>query len=1232
MCVLLGVGLLLSGWFPQERLRLLAERQIRQAIGPGSRIGALHVVPGRLYAEIADLVIEGPTYRIEAKQARVRANWALVMGRGIDLHTLEADGAVITLRPPPPDQPPSVLPAVRIASLHLKDATLVYSDPALEGDVRLEHVDVSGAVGSGTLVATAAGGAWQRTPVVPIGPLNARARISPELVVDLEAADAGTARSRVRASGRIQTADPGALDVKYDASLDLAELAGYAPQPVAAAGILAAAGSVGGTLEAPVAKGTLSGTRLAVTDWPIDRLDARFAYDGAGASSADWTLAALGGTATGTARLQDGRVAADARVADLDTRRLPASASAQGLPPTRLSGTARATGPLAGPLDVAFDARGAGALSGRTHTLVAHGKGRVDLESARVDIAWNANAGLDQTLADGATGWRTARFEAKGDAQGPMPPVVEADLHGTVGVQGPRGPEELTLAGRLHNQGAAVTARLTGQGLGGTLEASVDAEGARIRDLTATARSLDVSPFAAGAAGRIDLDLKAAGPIDRLTGTAAVRASGVAWQGVSVGGATLDVTGTGGIGQARFVVPALALTGDARLDAQGVQAHVVADGTPLDALQPLLPPGRTIEGAVTAAGDVRARWSDPAAAEATARVESVELVSGDLGAATTHAFDVAWRGERLHVAGLEVEGEGLRVRADATAGLRPESPIEGRLAVEGDLASLPLPTAWSVGGAFDLDVALSGTRVAPRFDGGVDASDVLVTSRSGVPLLAVPAGRVDFAGDRVRIAGLEAEVAGGTLTLDAEAPLAALLPAAPGAAPSNERVTATAIVQDVDAGALASALRDLDVSVDGTLSARLDVEAQPSTRAIHGTLEAPASTLRVGDVLVELGALRARADGSRIVLEPWTIGSRGGEVVTQATVDARSQAIDATSKGRIDLRALSPLLDQAALTGQADLDVAVGGTLTAPQARGGITVADGALRLREIPQAITRIDARALLEGKVLRLEHATAEWGGGTLAMSGSAGLAPGTPVDLQITAREVALRYPRDFRSRLKADLTVTGNAETMLLAGEVHAERGLYDTDIYLEDSLRSPALSPAAAQSSLLQRLALDLSVVTDRPVLVRNNLAELEASGRLRVRGDALYPAPFGRLTVREGGKIFLQTREFTIKSGSLVYNGTLDPDVAFTAETLISQLSEDGDVQVTVVASGPLMRPTLDLSSAPSYSEREIASLVATGRRGGLDSVGGAAWAAGEQTAALLAGRFTRNLSKGFRD
>ena len=52
----------------------------------------------------------------------------------------------------------------------------------------------------------------------------------------------------------------------------------------------------------------------------------------------------------------------------------------------------------------------------------------------------------------------------------------------------------------------------------------------------------------------------------------------------------------------------------------------------------------------------------------------------------------------------------------------------------------------------------------------------------------------------------------------------------------------------------------------------------------------------------------------------------------------------------------------------------------------------------------------------------------------------------------------------------------------------------------------------------------MTVDTENPFIVRNNLAQLEATGTLRVRGDMDEPAPFGRLEIRPGGKVFLQER------------------------------------------------------------------------------------------------------------
>jgi hypothetical protein len=248
LCVLLGLGLLAVGWFPQERVRLLVERRMREAIGPRSRVGALHVVPGSLSAEVHELTLEGPAYRIEIPHARVRATMALLLRGTMDLRSLEADSPRITLRPPPATEP-AERTHVHIASVRVTDATITYEDDRLGGPLRLDDVDLSGSIGDGMLVATAAGGRWSREPEVPLGPASFRGKVSPTFDIDVESLEAGTARSRLRGSGRVETGEPGALDLQWNAALDLEELAGFAPRPPAVSGLVSANGTAIGTLE-----------------------------------------------------------------------------------------------------------------------------------------------------------------------------------------------------------------------------------------------------------------------------------------------------------------------------------------------------------------------------------------------------------------------------------------------------------------------------------------------------------------------------------------------------------------------------------------------------------------------------------------------------------------------------------------------------------------------------------------------------------------------------------------------------------------------------------------------------------------------------------------------------------------------------------------------------------------------------------------------------------------------
>src|SRR5262249_48680730 len=151
------------------------------------------------------------------------------------------------------------------------------------------------------------------------------------------------------------------------------------------------------------------------------------------------------------------------------------------------------------------------------------------------------------------------------------------------------------------------------------------------------------------------------------------------------------------------------------------------------------------------------------------------------------------------------------------------------------------------------------------------------------------------------------------------------------------------------------------------------------------------------------------------------------------------------------------------------------------------------------------------------------------------------------------------------------------------------------------------------------------VVIDNPVLVRNNLASVEAEGRLDFRGDMMEPAPFGRVELVPGGKVYLQGRAFAVTGGGLEYAGTWDPAVDVAAEARIAAAATD--YQVTTSAAGTLLEPRLAFSSDPPLEEREIVNLIAIGRREASESDTGT-WMAGGQAGALLAGRLTRGVAE----
>jgi len=1263
--VVVLVAIVGLGWFPQEPLRRLVERQLRAAIGTNSRIGRLHVVPGRLQAEAHDLVLDGPAFRLEAPRARIRVAPALLLGGSLSLRELEADSPTLVLRPPPPSETAASDAAAQpivIRRVDIDDATVVYRDPALHGDVALRGVDLQGSVGAGRLHLQAQGGAWQRSPPVPIGRAAAEVSLSPDLDLDVHSLEVTSGQSRLHTSGAVGSVYEPEPELAFEARLDLADLAPLDVLPPAS-GRLFAEGKVAGTVDALETRAAVEGAGLEVGGWPVDRIRFRLEH-AAGAkprASARFAADLLGGTAEGEARLAGQSLDAQAEVQGLQTARVPPAAPGGApLPTGTLSARAFAQGDLDGAVQLSLAAHAAArGDSGFRHRLDAEGSGWVRPDAGAVNLSWRAT--LDSAPATGAaaapasraprtgataageaepvisTGLRRLRLAASGTARGAMPPEIEGRLQGRVSLDGGRGPVELPISGTVSAHGGDASARLAAQGLGGSLDASLTMRGGALERLRVSAASLDLAHLRSDTRGVVALEAQASGPVERLSGTATAHIDELLVNGVAVGRVEADLRAEDGRGEFRFGAPSLNVSGRADLrtgPGGGLRGVLTLAAMPLEPFSPLMPAGRSLAGGVTGEAEVQVRFARPGAAEVDARIESAEVATGDSTARIVRPFTVALKNRRVSVEGLEVAGPGLVLRASGAAGVGPGAPLDVEARVEADLAQAPALPGWALGGEASADVRITGTVSSPAANGTARVAGLVATPAGHPePLLRVPQTHIELAGERLRLRAVEGSLAGGRLEIQGEAPLAAL--AAQGrAGAAVERARLRATWSGVQVRPLIAAFDPGGQHViEGSLDGQVRVASGAGGLAdITGELEMPETRLAVDDREVRVAPVSARIEGGRLATGAVTLDSEGGTLRLEARADLASGALDATSRGRLELRALSPFLQDAALGGFADVDLSVGGTLRQPSPRGSLLLRDATARFRDVPQPLTDLNGRILLDGSSVRLEEVSGALGGGSVTLGGSARIAGAavSDVSMQLTARDVALRYPADFKSRIHADLSLASRADGYLLAGEVRAERGLYDEDIRLEETFVGPEAPPATEPSTLLRSIALDLTAVTENPVRVHNNLADLSASGRLRVLGDAAAPAPFGRLAIQEGGRVFLQTREFTVRRGTIIYDGTIDPAIDLEAVALIRQLGGADEVEVRVSATGPLMSPDLDLSSTPSYSEREIASLIATGRRNlALDNT---AWIAGEQTAALLAGRLTRNISEGLMD
>jgi outer membrane protein assembly complex protein YaeT len=738
------------------------------------------------------------------------------------------------------------------------------------------------------------------------------------------------------------------------------------------------------------------------------------------------------------------------------------------------------------------------------------------------------------------------------------------------------------------------------------------------------------APASRSLSARVNLEFAGTGTVDAPQAAGVIEFDQLDYGEYGIGTASAKVAMAGGSINIEATVPSVGGRADATIDLDRgtVSARAMLVDADLEAVARPSGPGRLqvagtsseagrlpVSGLVSLEATASGPLKDPAALSVVAELTHVKATVGGVPVYLDRparvrresglivAEDLA-----LHVGGSTLTAQGRLGTSAERDALR--ASLVGSAADFVPLARLATgAAAIDASGAIDVQVEASGQLDAPNITGRLALSNASLTAADVPPIHDVSV-TATYADGLLQVTDVSGAWQGAELSGTARFPLAAAgsavpqtyvasLPAASGSARATIRLTS------LTPAALAPFL---DAETIDQLAGRIDLTAtfeadRPDVAAVRGEITLERAEVELARVpLQQVQPTRLGLANGRLDVLEWQWAGAGNRIDLAGSVRLTGDApeLNLGLAGTLDLRMLGAFAQGVSVAGQASIDVRAAGIVTDPAIDGRIQVADADIVMRDPRIAVTGLDGSATLAANRIELDRTTANVNGGDLEATGSieysgARLTGGA---LTLTGRGLAIEPIEGLRTEVNADVTLAAGGAQPALVGSVRILRGDYRRTLRLTEQLfaaRAARLVSVEPQPpGPLDEIRLNISIDTADDIIVDNNYGRLDLATNLAVIGTAAAPALAGRLTIREGGRVFLGGQTYSVRRGTVDFvNPTrIEPTIDLALETRVQ--SND----ITLELSGT--PDTLDVAvRSPGNSQEDAVSLLLTGQPAG---------------------------------
>lgn len=341
-----------------------------------------------------------------------------------------------------------------------------------------------------------------------------------------------------------------------------------------------------------------------------------------------------------------------------------------------------------------------------------------------------------------------------------------------------------------------------------------------------------------------------------------------------------------------------------------------------------------------------------------------------------------------------------------------------------------------------------------------------------------------------------------------------------------------------------------------------------------------------------------------------------------------------TLNGNLPLQGISFFVkDPTDFVGNISFSANLNGTLPHPDIQADVFLEKIGLTVPALSQKLHDTSGRIRITPQTITIDEIKGQLDTGRFDLAGTIDLEAFEPVRmlLSINANALPIQIPETMNMLLNARLRVEGTSDESTIRGETIILEGTYYKDVNLSllqavgQKKREAVLPPSEIDLPFFKNMNLDISISRRYPFIIDNNLAQLEITPDLHVKGNLQNPIVSGRLNI-ESGTIEYQKKTFIVKKGIIDF---INP---YKTEPLLDIQSEVNvrNWIIFLEISGTIDQLVFTLRSDPPETNGDILSILALGRtsREMIEGAGGKTQSTEQMLAEIIASTFEKDIKK----